>query len=478
MHKFMENNPIEKYKDGLKNLIDNIWDYSELAFRENRSCKAMVSYLKSEGFEVEENIAGMDTAFVGVYGNGSPVICILAEYDSLSGLSQECDIAEYKPIEGKETGHGCGHQLLGTGSIGAALLVRDYLKENNVQGTIKIVGCPAEESGSGKAYLARDGFFDDCDIALCWHPDTLNIVTTGSSLACMQVFFRFHGISSHAAAAPHLGRSALDAVELMNVGVNYLREHIEPQERVHYAITNTGGISPNVVQREAEVAYMVRSSSAPKAKKLYERVCKIAKGAAMMTETEVEILFDEGCSDTISNCALENVLYESFLEIGAPKYTKEELDYAQKFKDTVSKENLDDIFISEEIKNKQEFKKHMKENPICDYIVEHIHKDEVSASSGSTDVGDVSWVVPTAQIRTACFAYGVDGHSWQYVAQGKSKTALKGTLLASNVLALGAIKLIENPKLIEKAKVEFNEKLDGQKYECLIPKEVKPHIFE
>lgn len=438
----------------------------------------MVSYLRKEGFEVKENIAGMDTAYVGIYGKGHPVICILAEYDALPGLSQESDVTEYRPIEGKENGHGCGHQLLGTGAIGAALLIRDYLKENKIKGTVKIVGCPAEEVGSGKAYLSRDGFFDDCDIALSWHPDTLNIVTTGSSLACMQTYFRFHGISSHAASAPHLGRSALDAVELMNVGANYLREHIEPQERVHYAITNTGGIAPNVVQSEAEVAYLVRSSSAPKVRKLYERVCKIAKGAAMMTETSVDIMFDEGCSDTIPNYVLEDVLGESFNEIGVPKYTEEEKQYLQKFKNTAAKENLDNFFVPEEIRDKRKFKKDMKEQPICSYIIEHEHKDGVSASSGSTDVGDVSWVVPTAQIRTACFAYGVDAHSWQYVAQGKSSVAFKGTVLAANVLALTGIKLFENPEIINKAKKEFDERLEGQKYECLIPKEVKPHIFE
>ena len=477
MNKFMNNNPIKKYEKGLKKLIDDIWDFAETAFDENKSSKAMVSYLRSEGFNVEENIADMETAYVGVYGSGYPVICILAEYDALPGLSQKCDVAEYMPIEGKNNGHGCGHQLLGSGSIGAALLIRDYLKESGCSGTVKIVGCPAEEVGSGKAYLSRDGFFDDCDIALCWHPDNINIVATGSSLACMQSYFKFHGISSHAASAPHLGRSALDAVELMNVGTNYLREHIEPQERVHYAILNTGGTAPNVIQSEAESAYLVRSSSAPKARRLYERVCKIAQGAAMMTETSFDIVFDEGCSDTIPNFVLEDVLSESFKEIGVPQYTEEEKQYLQKFKDTVPKENLDNYFVPEEIKDKNKFKKNMKEEPVCNYIIEHIHRDEVSASSGSTDVGDVSWVVPTAQIRTACFAYGVDAHSWQYVAQGKSSSAFKGTIFASNVLANAAIKLFENHKLIEKAKEEFNERLNGITYECLIPKNVKPHIF-
>lgn len=463
-----------KYEQELYRLLCDIWEYSETAFEETKSCARMVEFLEGHGFKVQTPIAEMNTAYVGVYGSGSPVICFLAEYDALHGMSQEADLCGYAPLKEREQGHGCGHHLLGTGAIGAAMLYRDYLKERNLPGTVKIVGCPAEESGSGKAYLARAGFFDDADVALTWHPSDFHMVETGSSQACIQAFFDFHGVSSHAAAAPHLGRSALDAVEIMDVGANYLREHIEPTERLHYAIINTGGQSPNVVQSEARVKYLIRSTSAVKTKKLYDRVCDVARGAALITGTRVDVIFDEGLYDTLPNFALEDVLKESYLRIGIPEYTKEEREYAARFKESFPQEELFSN-LPGGVVDIMALKDNMEQSELCDMFVDRIHSEECAA--GSTDVGDVSWVVPTGQVRVSCYSYGAGSHSWQWTGQGKSTIALKGAVLAAEILADAAKSLVENPELIKKARDEFEKRMRGQKYECLIPEDVKPHLY-
>lgn len=464
----------EQQKQALDQLRSELWDVAETGFLEKKSARLMSDFLRQEGFEVTEGICGMETAYVGVYGSGRPVICILAEYDALYGMSQEADTAVYQPLSGKDTGHGCGHHLLGTGAIAAALEVKRYLEQHPGAGTVKMVGCPAEESGSGKAYLARDGFFKDADAAITWHPSTVNIVSSGSHQSCIQCYFRFHGVSSHAAGNPEAGRSALDAAELMSVGVNYLREHMDSKERVHYAYTNAGGLSPNVVQAEAEVKYLVRSTTNPKCRKLYERVINIAKGAALMTGTAVDVIFDEGLSNVIPNFTLEDVLERSFLKIGAPAYNEQELAYAKQFRQTYDVDAESEV--TPTVAEPELLIENIRSRDICDIVLRHRHSAE--CSMGSTDVGDVSWVLPTAQINTACYSYGAGGHSWQWVAQGKSSIALKGTLMAGEVMADAVIELLEHPEVIEKAKAEFKERLKGQVYECLIPADVKPHIIQ
>lgn len=462
----------KEYEEGLKEVACAVWEHPEPGFAEFESSRIQVEFLKKHGFEVEENVANTKTGYCASFGHGKPVIALLGEFDALYGLGQEADVAEYKPND-CEMGHGCGHHLLGTGCIGAGLLIKDYLEKTGIEGTIRVYGCPAEESGSGKVYMARDGVFDDVDIALAWHPGLVHQVAAGSSQSCYHLIFKFHGRAAHAAGAPENGRSALDAVELTDIGANYLREHMESTDRVHYAITNSGGVSPNVVQAEAEVKYFVRSTTNPKCKALYDRVVNIAKGAALMTETTVDVEFVEALSNTIPNYVLEDVLEESFLEIGVPEYTKEELDYAQKFKNSYeTKYTLD--MIDETVTDKKELLENMKTSPICNYFVKNNHSEY--CYMGSTDVGDVSWVVPTSTINTACYSYGAGAHSWQWVAQGKSSIAMKGMYTASEVLAKAAEKLYENPELVEKAKKEFDERMDGQKYECPIPPEVEPHI--
>lgn len=455
-------------------LIDEIWSYAETGFEEYKSAKLMCDFLEAEGFKVNRGIANMPTAYEAVYGSGKPVICFLAEYDALYGMNQKADVATYEPITcASDKGHGCGHHLLGVGSIKAAIDYKNYLIENNLPGTVKMVGCPAEETGSGKAYLARDGYFNDCDIALTWHPSNYNQVVTGSSQSCISCFFKFKGVSSHAASSPHLGRSALDACELMNVGVNYLREHMKSSDRIHYAYANAGGKAPNVVQSEAVLKYFVRSATNPECEKLYQRVINCAKGAALMTETEVEVIFDEGLSNTVPNFVLEDVLAESFKKLYKNEYSKEELEYAQKFKDSYDiKNTLSDL--PPFAKDFDKIIDNVQNRAINDYYIETYHSDV--CDMGSTDVGDVSWCVPTAQVNTACYSVGAGAHSWQWVAQGKSAIALKGAMLAGDILCDAAINLYNNPDLIVKAKEELNKRLKGDTYKCLIPSDVLPHI--
>ena len=458
--------------DKFKQLSDKLWEYAEPGMREYKSARAYAEFLKNEGFSVNEKICGMDTAFEGVFGSGSPVICFLAEYDALSGLNQRANIFNQEKDSDSDTGQGCGHHLLGVGSLYGACLYKEYLEKNGLSGTVKFVGCPGEEAGSGKTYLARDGYFDDCDIALTWHPGIFNQVVTGSSQSCTAIYFKFKGIASHAASAPHLGRSALDAAELMNVGVNYLREHMEDSDRVHYAYIDAGGKAPNVVQNLTILKYFVRSKNNHDCSSLTERVINCAKGAALMTGTEVEVIFDEGLSNTISNQTLENVLFETMKEDYDLSYGLDECEYLSKYKSSFDGK----INIPLMVKDENKLKEDIKNNVICSYIIEKEHHD--ICQMGSTDVGDVSWCVPTGQFNTACFAYGASGHSWQWVAQGKSSVADKGMKYAGRVLCDAAIKLHNNPELIEKAKRELKLKLDGESYKCPIPKDVKPHVYD
>src|SRR5690625_4326122 len=335
---------IEGKRDKFISISQRIWELAEKSYEETASAELFCESLKDEGFSVERGVADIPTAFIGSFGSGKPVVAILGEYDALAGLSQEAGVAEHKPIEKNGNGHGCGHNLLGTGAFAAAVAVKDYMKENNIAGTVRFYGCPAEENGDGKAYMVRDGLFDDVDFSLTWHPAPANAVSAMNALANYQVYFRFKGRSAHAAAAPHLGRSALDAVELMNSGVNYLREHIIPQARVHYAVTNTGGYSPNVVQSDAEVLYLIRAPKVDEVEKIYQRIIKIAEGAALMTETEMELEFDSGASDLIKNRTIDNVMLENYHKLGTPDFAEEEIKFAEKIQETLSKEELNSLW--------------------------------------------------------------------------------------------------------------------------------------
>ena len=467
---------LEVLRPQLERLSDEIWDYSELKFCEYKSAKAHEDLLENAGFQVQHCVAGMDTAFLASYGQGRPVVGILAEYDALSGLSQVSMALAPAARKGTPNGHGCGHHLLGAGALGGALLLSEYLKDSGHSGTVKLIGCPGEEGGSGKTYMARSGVFNDLDIALTWHPAGGYSVLTGAMQANCQAYFRFTGISSHAACAPHLGRSALDAVEMMNIGANYMREHMEPTDRIHYAVLDTGGNSPNVVQSHANVLYLIRSENTEKVKELYRRVCNIAEGAAKITETSVDINFDKGCSNTLSNSVLEFLLYQCMKDIPLPLYTEDELAYAENLRaaccdDASLESDLSLSYLSNA--KKQPYIQRVRKSAMADFIVDYQHSD--ACIGGSSDVGDCSYVVPTAQFTAASFVPGTPGHSWIMTSQGKSSIAKKGMLYAAAVLAEAGKRIFEEPEIVKNAILEFNGSTGGKPYVCPIPPEIQPH---
>ncbi|PWW43472.1 MULTISPECIES: M20 family metallopeptidase [Paenibacillus] len=449
---------------------DRIWEFAETRFDEFQSAELLMELLESEGFTIERGVAGLETGFVASYGTGLPVIALLGEYDALADLSQEAGISTYHPVQPRGNGHGCGHNLLGIGALAAAVAVKDYLVDHpETKGTIRFYGCPAEESGYGKTYLAREGYFKDVDAALSWHPHSLNAVMHGSSNAVIHGTFTFKGISAHAAAAPHLGRSALDAVELMNIGSNYMREHMIDQARIHYAITNSGGFAPNVVQAEAEVTYLVRAPKTAQVRSLFERLVKVAEGAALMTETAMEFKYEGACANLIPNSTLEKVMHQHLVAFGAPEYEEEEYSYAKAIYDTLPLQNQQEAgaLVGPELAPL------LAERPLPNFIAPYSDEKE-TFMGGSTDVADVSWNVPTAQCITSTMAFGTPLHAWQTVAQGKSTYAHKGMLLAAKTMAATAIESILHPEIVKEAKQELQDRLGGEVYDCLVPADVHP----
>ena len=469
-------NEIEKKKELICKTADHIWSHPELSLQEDQSAEYYCSVLENEGFEIERGICGIRTAFSASFGKGSPRIGILAEYDALSGLSQEAGSLEQKEIVPGGCGHGCGHNLLGAGSFGAVLGVKAYLEETGHDGTVILFGCPGEEGGAAKAFMARDGLWKSLDAALTWHPEDVNEVRTGSSNSCIQIQYKFTGIASHAAGAPEMGRSALDAVELMNIGVQFLREHMSDRARVHYAITDAGGVSPNVVQPKASVLYMIRSNHVAEAVELQARVDRIAEGAALMTDTTVERKFIDGLADTVSNHTLERVLYHNFEEIGVPEHTPEELDFADRLSQTYNGNDHvpgfgaeNDADLREEVIRLQKETGHAMNDFLCP-----LYQGE-AFTAGSTDVGDVSWLTPTAQIHVAAWPNGCPGHSWQNVSCDGTSIGKKAAVCAAKVIAASAVDLFEDPELLKQARTEF-EKNTQSGYVCPIPADAVPTI--
>lgn len=454
---------IEQKREAYISLSNALWEKAETAFQEHQSAELICRVLEEEGFSVERGVAGLQTGFTGSYGNGHPVVAILGEFDALPGLSQLPGLARPEEAESGGNGHGCGHNLLGTGSLAAAVAVKEYMERTGLQGTVRYYGCPAEESGSGKAYMVRDGLFQDVDIALSWHPYIASVVQNLSSLANYAVKFKFYGKSAHAAAAPHLGRSALDAVELMNVGVNYLREHMPQDARVHYAVTNTGGSSANVVQAYAEVSYLIRSPRQQQVVELYSRVHDVAAGAALMTGTRMETEFEGAAANLIPNRKLAEVMDTSLSATGVPVYDDADWQYAEEIRATLSQEDLLAALYGMDMQTALK----VRSKAIADVIVPLNPAEPVMP--GSTDVADVSWIVPTAQCMTTCWALGTALHSWQVVAQGTMPIAHKGMLQAAKVIAGTAIAAMEDPQIIAAAKAEHAERLQGQSYMSLIP---------
>ena len=464
---------IEQKAPLLTELSDKIWEYAELSMLEYKSTAAYVQILKEEGFAVTENLCNIPTAFSGSFGSGKPVIGILGEYDALSGLSQIAGATEKLPLEENGCGQGCGHNLLGAGALGAAIAIKEAIAADQLSGTVIFYGCPGEEGCAGKTFMARDGIFKALDAAITWHPGDTNEIMYGINAACLQVEYTFTGIAAHAAGDPWNGRSGLDAAELMNIGVQFLREHMSPKASIHYSISDAGGISPNVVQPIAKLIYMVREETVQKAKALLKRVDNIAKGAALMTDTQVSCRQIDGTASTLSNQVIESVLHANLLAAPLPVFTDDEIVYAKQLRATYDTSLLPGVRTYEDYKVKK-FVLEQTENgtlPINNFVFPHTPCNPFSP--GSTDVGDVSWLTPTAQFTAVTWPSGSPGHSWQNVSCGKTSLAHKGMLYAAKVLAGAAADLMTQPQLLLDAKEEF-DLTAAEGYDCPIGPDLIP----
>ena len=466
---------LDQNKDIFSKASDKIWGFAETRFYVPKSADVLETLLKENDFLIERNIASMANAFIATYGEGAPVVGILAEYDALPQMSQVADAPEKQVLEADGNGHGCGHHILGTGAVAAAIALSKLIAKGEIKGTVKLFGCPAEESGYGKAFLARAGVFDVADVMFTWHPMDMNTIWGNSSLAVYQIFVRFEGISSHAGAAPELGRSALDAAELMNVGVQFLREHIIDLARVHYAFLDVGGKAANVVQPTAALHYFIRAPKSSQVQEIYERIVKIAEGAALMTETKVKIEWDSACSNYIPNKALSNVMYENMKQVFPVKYTDDEFEYMRHYYNQLGDDRkaalLRQVAATFPSKTPEE-QAVIAKKPLCDDLCDLIYPTK--PLTGSTDVGDASWIAPTAQFMVACAPHGTPPHSWQWVAVGKSSIMHKGMMAAAKVIAMTAIDAFDSPELVQKAKAEHIVNLGGETYKCAIPDNVPP----
>jgi aminobenzoyl-glutamate utilization protein B len=457
---------VEARQDAYIELSDRIWGMPELNFQEVRSSAEHVAMLEAEGFRVTTGVAGIPTAIMAEAGEGGPVIAILGEFDALPELSQEAGVAEHRPLAGNGAGHACGHNLLGAGAMLAATAVKDWLAAQGIKGRVRYYGCPAEEGGAAKTFMVRDGAFADVDAAISWHPAPFSGVNEAHSLAILLIDFSFTGRASHAAAAPHLGRSALDAVELMSVGVNYLREHMPSDARIHYAHLDSGGVAPNVVQGFAKVRYLVRAPELPELWSLVERVKKVAEGAALMTEASVRSDVVSAMSNLMANTPLEQAMFANFERLGPPEFDAADRAFAAEIQATVRQEDI--------VSAHRRFGIPVTDAPLCDLIVPLEARG--AKMVGSTDVGDVSWAVPTVQARGATYAIGTPGHSWQLTAQGKTPAAHKGMVHVAKVMAATAADVLSDPALLEQAKRDHAERLAQAPYVCPLPEGLAPSL--
>lgn len=459
-------------------MSDQIWRTPEIAYQEFKSSRLQADYLEKEGFSITWDVGGLNTAFVAEWGEGKPILGFIGEYDALPGLSQKLQPSKEAIQEGGH-GHGCGHNLLGTGAVASAAAVQKWLQATGKPGTVRYYGCPAEEKGSGKVFMARAGAFDDLDAALNFHPAYINMADKGSAVGVNAIYYHFFGRTAHAGMAPDEGRSALDAVELMNVGVNYLREHVKDDVRIHYIITD-GGQAPNIVPEEAEVYYLIRAAKPDYLAQVVERVRKVAEGAAMMTETRVEITPEAGCSPVLSNHYLSDLQYQAMELIGPIQYTPEEIEFAQKINDAFPGSNEDYI------------KRHMDfYTPAPDLAAvfdQYIDQPLVGANfpamdvgkvmTGSTDVGDLSWVTPVSMLETTCFPTGTPGHTWGEVASGGMSIGHKGMMHAAKIMALAAMELYANPEHLVNVQAEFERSTGGRPYVPPVPANINPPQYE
>jgi aminobenzoyl-glutamate utilization protein B len=446
---------LSKEKQAIINSLDNtytiyketalkIWDYAELGYKEEKSFALLQQTLKENGFSVQTGVADMPTAFIASYGSGSPVIAILAEYDALPGMSQQAT-PEKKPIEGKNAGQACGHHLFGVASAAAGIEIKKLIEQKKLQGTIRVYGCPAEEGGSGKVYIVRAGLFKDADAVIHWHPDEHNSITLTSALANKSAKFRFRGVSAHASMSPEKGRSALDAVEAMNNMVNMMREHIPQETRIHYVITN-GGKAPNIVPDYAEVYYYVRHPQRETVLSVFDRIVKAARGAALGTETEMEYEVIGGTHDLLLNRTLAENMQKNLEMVGGVSYSAGEMEFGKKLQASFN-------FKFPAIETAAQVR------PLSAVV---------NGGQGSTDVGDVSYVVPTVGLEAATWIPGTPAHSWQAVACGGTEIGTKGMMVAAKTMALTAVDLFSFPDLVQKAKEEFLKNKGDYQYKAIL----------
>ena len=433
-------------------ISDSLWDEAELSFQEYKAAELLTGILEREGFTVTRGVAGLSTAFTATYGTGTPRLGILAEYDALSGMSQEACSTQKKSVPGKDTAHGCGHNLFAGGSVAAAFAMKAYIEETG-KGSVTLFGCPGEEGAGGKVFMARKGVFNGIDAVVSWHPECMYMVRTRPALATVEVDYAFEGIAAHAGAAPHRGRSALDAVELMNVGCNFLREHMELTSRVHYAILDAGGTAPNQVQSHAVVRYLIRAVDSAGVRELHSRVDRIARGAALMTDTTVTSKVTSAFSDLITIPTLQAVAHEAMQDIPLPEATREELAFGKALQNTFS--------VTE------------AQRQLPPFATQVLVPAPPVAHGGSTDTADVSWVCPTVQMHIGTSVIGTPGHSWQNVSQNRGSYAKKAMLYAGKAVAATLMRLSCDNALIAKAKEEHKEKT-GDGYICPLPADVMP----
>jgi len=459
---------VDSNKRRLAEISDEIWSYAELGYVEFKSAKLLADELEKHGFKVERGVAGIPTAFVGTWGKGKPVIGVMGEYDALPGLSQK--VLPYKePIKEGEPGHGCGHNIHGTSGLGGAIALRYAMEKAGVKGTVKFFGCPAEEMLSGKVWMVREGVFDGVDAVLSHHPSSMNVGSLSSSNANNAVKFHFRGKTAHAAGSPEQGRSALDAVELMNVGVNFLREHIIQDARVHYVI-EAGGGQPNVVPDYARSWYLVRAPERDQLEPIYQRILKIAEGAALMTETELEVEFIKGIYNKVPSKTLSDAVAENMRLIGPPEYTDEEMAFAEEIAKSISEEDK---------RNSLWKSKRPGWEALMDVLIDRSVPDawnDGEVSHGSTDVSDVSWQAPTMEFGTSTYVLGTPGHSWQNVAMSGMSIGHKSLFYASKVLAATGLDLLTKPELRKAAWEELERRKAGREYKSPIPADLAPPL--
>jgi aminobenzoyl-glutamate utilization protein B len=450
---------IAENRERIIEVSDAVWEYAELGLVELKSSRLLADELEGHGFRVERGVAGMPSAFMGVWGSGGPVIGVMGEYDALPGLSQK-PVPHKEPLREGAPGHGCGHNIHGASGLAGAIALRYAMEKTGLTGTVKFFGTPAEENYDGKVFMAMAGLFDDVDACLSHHPGQVNTAGLRSSNAMNSVKFHFYGKTSHAAGSPEQGRSALDAVELMNIGVNYMREHVVDKARIHYVIEEGGG-QPNVVPDYARTWYYVRAPERDQVDRIYEWILKVAEGAALMTDTTLRVELLGGIYNKLPNKTLSEIVITNMREIGAPEYTEKELEFVRRIGETVPAEQKRDSLRKWEL---PDWERYLDVDLVTDILDPW---DEGKVGGGSTDVSDISWKTPTMEFSTTAGVLGTPGHSWHFVATSGMSIGHKSLIFAAKTLAGAALDLITKPELLRKAQEEQKERLAGRVYKCV-----------